>query len=287
VSSTTPVPPIAMLLALLSGALLTWAGYIAANGEINTALWVSLVPGVTIELAFGAIRRADRLIGRPRVDVRTRVAQLGAALVAGAFMAVAGFAFGKGMHIAAFALIVLGGVTVNAAMVLGRGPQVQNGRFTADIDGDFVVFLIGMRFNKMWKIHKWLLVVTAMGRMQRTLDAHPELGCLGYRQWNGLTTVMVSYWRDFESLDAFARAADLPHLEPWRKFNRLVRDSGDVGIWHETYRIAQGHYEGLYGNMPPFGLAAASRSVPIASKGQTAAARIGATKRDEPAIAPY
>ena len=40
---------------------------------------------------------------------------------------------------------------------------------------------------------------------------------------------------DFESLDRFARDTDRPHLEPWRRFNRAVRDSGDVGIWHETY----------------------------------------------------
>ena len=27
-------------------------------------------------------------------------------------------------------------------------------RMTAEIEGDFVVFLIGMRINKPWKIHK-------------------------------------------------------------------------------------------------------------------------------------
>ncbi len=44
-------------------------------------------------------------------------------------------------------------------------------RITATIDGDFVVFLIGMRINKPWKIHKWLPVVRAMGKMLK------ELGC--------------------------------------------------------------------------------------------------------------
>ena len=37
--------------------------------------------------------------------------------------------------------------------------RVSNGRMTADIEGDFVVFLIGMRFNKPWKLHKWWAVV--------------------------------------------------------------------------------------------------------------------------------
>ena len=31
-------------------------------------------------------------------------------------------------------------------------------RVTAEIEGDFVVFLIGMRINKPWKVHKWLPV---------------------------------------------------------------------------------------------------------------------------------
>jgi hypothetical protein len=34
-------------------------------------------------------------------------------------------------------------------------------RVTAQIEGDFVVFLIGMRINKPLKIHKWLPVFMA------------------------------------------------------------------------------------------------------------------------------
>ena len=29
-------------------------------------------------------------------------------------------------------------------------------RMTAEMDGEFVVFLIGLRISKPWKIHKWL-----------------------------------------------------------------------------------------------------------------------------------
>ncbi len=164
---------------------------------------------------------------------------------------------------------------------------VHRGRFSAEIDGDFVVFLIGMRFNNLLKVRSWLPVVTAMPKMLKVLDKHPELGCLGYHQWLGRTTMMVQYWRDFESLDRFARDPSLPHLEPWRRFNRAVRDNGDVGIWHETYRVRAGEYEAVYGNMPAFGLAAAARHVPVASRGQSAARRIGARAEDEPAIEPY
>lgn len=165
--------------------------------------------------------------------------------------------------------------------------KVVPGRFSADIDDEFVVFLIGMRFNKPWKVRQWWPVATAMPKMLGALHQHPELGCLGYQSWIGRTTLMVQYWRDFASLDRFARDKELPHLEPWRRFNRAVRDSGDVGIWHETYRVRAGEYEAIYGNMPVFGLAAAARHVPVGRKAQAAAARIGASATDEPALEPY
>lgn len=164
---------------------------------------------------------------------------------------------------------------------------VHAGRYTADIEGDFVVFLIGMRFNQPWRVKKWWPVAAAMPKMLKALDQHPELGCLGYHQWIGRTTILLQYWRDFESLDRFAQDRDLPHLDAWRQFNRAVRDSGDVGIWHETYRVRAGEYETIYGNMPTFGLAAASSSVPVARKSQTSAARMGVTSADEPAVEPY
>lgn len=33
--------------------------------------------------------------------------------------------------------------------------QVIPARVTAEVEGDFVVFLIGIRINKPWKIHQW------------------------------------------------------------------------------------------------------------------------------------
>ena len=53
-----------------------------------------------------------------------------------------------------------------------------SGRYTAEIEGDFVVFLIGMRLNRPWKVHQWLPVFTGMQRMLRELARHPEQGLL-------------------------------------------------------------------------------------------------------------
>jgi Domain of unknown function (DUF4188) len=41
---------------------------------------------------------------------------------------------------------------------------------TARIDGELVVFLIGMRINRLWKCIKWLPVARAMPRMIRELS---------------------------------------------------------------------------------------------------------------------
>jgi hypothetical protein len=164
---------------------------------------------------------------------------------------------------------------------------VNLGRFSADAEGDLVLFLIGMRVNRPLKVKKWMPVALAMTKMLKVFDEHPELGCLGYQQWFGRTTILVQYWRSFEALDHFAKDKELPHLEPWRHFNRTVRDSGDVGIWHETFKVNAGEYESVYGNMPTFGLAKATTLVSVGRKGQTAGTRIGATKDDDPAVEPY
>lgn len=164
---------------------------------------------------------------------------------------------------------------------------VHRGRYTAQIDGDFVVFMIGMRFNKPWKVRSWWPVFSTMPKLIRELEQHPQLGCLGGQQWVGRTTVLVQYWQSFDHLDRFSRNPDLPHLEAWRRFNRIVRDSGDVGIWHETYLVKAGGYQCVYGNMPRFGLAKAAEHVAIGAGRQSAAARIGAAEADEPAVEPY
>jgi Domain of unknown function (DUF4188) len=166
--------------------------------------------------------------------------------------------------------------------------SVFAGRHVAHIDGDFVVFLIGMRINRPWKPHKWLPVFVAMRPMLKELEADPSSGFLGASQGvlNGGPTV-VQYWRSFEDLERYARATDAHHLPAWRRFNQRVRGSGDVGIWHETYRVRAGEYETIYGNMPLVGLAAVSEHLPIGTTSATAARRIGTRPDDEPPIEGY
>ena len=139
--------------------------------------------------------------------------------------------------------------------------KVNNQRMTVEIEGDFVVFLIGMRLNKPWKIHKWLPVFVAMPRMLKELAGRPESGFLGCQQFLG---VIVQYWRSFEHLDAFARDKDDPHLDVWRNYWRRVGKQPRTGIWHETYLVRAGEYENIYGNMRAFGLGKAGSLIPAA-----------------------
>lgn len=132
--------------------------------------------------------------------------------------------------------------------------EVINQRMYAKMDGDFVVFLIGMRVNSLWKIHKWLPVAMAMPRMIKELYTKPEAGFLGGENWGGRTTIMLQYWKSFEHLEAYAKDKSGNHYPAWKNFNLKARKTGAAGIWHETYKISAGNYENIYANMPKFGL---------------------------------
>ncbi len=148
---------------------------------------------------------------------------------------------------------------------------IINQRMAAKIEGDFVVFLIGMRINQFWKIHKWLPVALAMPRMLKELAAKPESGFLGYESSGGTS---IQYWRSFEHLERYAKDKDGQHYPAWRAFNRAIRSNGDVGIWHETYVITAGNYETVYNNMPPRGLGKVAELVPAAGVYESAGGRL-------------
>jgi hypothetical protein len=87
---------------------------------------------------------------------------------------------------------------------------------------------------------------------------------------------MMQYWRSFEHLEKYAKDRSREHFPAWTAFNRAVGTRGDVGIWHETYRIRRGDYECIYTNMPLFGLAKATRAVPASGHRVAAADRMKA-----------
>jgi len=152
---------------------------------------------------------------------------------------------------------------------------IFNGRYTAKMDGDFGVFHIGMRINRLRAVQQWLPVARAMQPMLETLYQRPELGFLGgqmFLYWRGVA--LVQYWRSFADLERFARDPAFTHVRAWQQFNKAVGGDGSVGIWHETYLVRAGQYESVYGNMPRFGLAAAAGHEPAVGVRATARMRL-------------
>jgi hypothetical protein len=147
-------------------------------------------------------------------------------------------------------------------------------RLTANLEGDFVVFLIGMRINEPLKIHKWLPIAAAMPRMIKELSRQPELGFLHSEMWFSRTIIMVQYWRSLEQLLAYAKNREAEHLPAWLSFNKTVDTNSAVGIWHETYVATPGSYENIYINMPPFGLGKVGTLQTASGSRQSAAGRL-------------
>ena len=152
--------------------------------------------------------------------------------------------------------------------------NIINQKMTVQMEGDFVVFLIGMRINRLWKIHKWLPVILAMPKMLIELSKNPESGFMGYQMMGGLPPVIIQYWKSFEHLEAYAKDRDAHHYPAWKAYNLKSKSSGDVGIWHETFKVKAGEYECVYNNMPRFGLGKVGELVPANGKREYAAGRI-------------
>jgi len=148
--------------------------------------------------------------------------------------------------------------------------MINTGRYTARIDGEFAVFLIGMRINKPLRVDKWMPVMAAMPRMLKELAINPDLGLLHYDMWVGRTVILVQYWRSLDQLMNYALDRDAHHLPAWQAFNKAATDDS-VGIWHETYVSGPGRYENVYVNMPTFGLGRAVGVIP--AEGSLARAR--------------
>ncbi|GGH20113.1 DUF4188 domain-containing protein [Paenibacillus segetis] len=152
--------------------------------------------------------------------------------------------------------------------------KVIPGRYAAEIEGPFVVFIIGMRINRFFAFHKWIPVAKAMGPMVKELYQNPEIGFIStefFLNWRGIT--LLQYWRSYEQLEKYARGGI--HLDAWKKFNKSVGTDGTVGIYHETYMIHPGQYECIYGNMPKFGLAKAGTHIQAVGNMETSRRRMG------------
>lgn len=107
-----------------------------------------------------------------------------------------------------------------------------------------VVIYLGMRVNTIAGVR----TLFGLGpKIARSVEAAPD-GLLLHE--NILFSLfpphigMRQYWREFESLEAWARSE--PHRAWWRQF---LRDTGGTGFWHEVY-FMRGGREAVYDDMP-------------------------------------
>lgn len=155
---------------------------------------------------------------------------------------------------------------------------------TDTYDGDLVVFLLGMRPRRAWRLGQAFFVSRAMFRMQAELERDRAAGgALGYLGgFNAIAPtgpIVVQYWRSFAELESYSHATELEHRPAWLTFYRLTHGAGAarVGLWHETYRVPAGAHETIYADLAgPVGLGAAIGTQPLANRGATSRERIGA-----------
>jgi len=157
--------------------------------------------------------------------------------------------------------------------------KIINDRMTVVRRGGLVVFLIGMRVNRWWKIHRWLPVALAMPRMLRELRSRPASGFIGGITLPGMS---IQYWESTDALMAYASDRSGQHFPAWADFYKRVGKSGDVGIWHETYAVAEGSFEAVYVSTPPTGLGRFSELVPARGHLARARTRMGGKAAEVP-----
>ena len=155
--------------------------------------------------------------------------------------------------------------------------DVNQGRWTVQLEGDFVVFLIGAELRDPERAATAGELLMAMADMLGELEQDPSKGLLGYQVFGGLGGVIFQYWRSFEALEAYAKNPDAKHAPVWRAWNQLAEgERSPASIWHETFPVSAGKYEAVYQNMPLTGMQRAGTPMTVTEAKTSARQRIGA-----------
>lgn len=151
-------------------------------------------------------------------------------------------------------------------------------RKTVDLSSypDLVVIYLGMRVNSP----KGVATLIGFGsKIRKSVEARPDGLLLHENLLMSLVpphAAMRQYWRDFDSLERWARSE--PHKHWWQAF---LRDRGGTGFWHETY-FRGGQIESVYIDMPRIGLAKFAPVEPARGSLFSARRRLGMREGNEP-----
>ena len=149
-------------------------------------------------------------------------------------------------------------------------------RVTVDLSGypDLVMMTLGMRVNSLrglptlFRFGPW--ISKAVQDKPDGLLSHETVVYSLFPPHLG----MRQYWRDFESLEAWARTD--PHKSWWKTF---LKNPQGTGFWHEAC-FMRGGMEAVYVNVPPrFGMRAFAPE--MAARGAMFSARQRAGRESE------
>jgi hypothetical protein len=141
---------------------------------------------------------------------------------------------------------------------------------------DVVVFIIGMKVRKWWRLWTWLSVSIQMFRILKDLESSPQKGLL---HTITLPNLLIQYWESYDHLYDYAIDPQGKHLGAWKHFNAKTKKTRAVGVFHETYVVPMDRVETAYFNMPPIGLSAVCQTAPFGKGTMTARQRLGVTAK--------
>lgn len=163
--------------------------------------------------------------------------------------------------------------------------KAMPGRFTAQIEGPFVIFRLGIYINRFLLFWKWLPTLISLLPLIRVIARTEATGLLHSFSISYILRGkgFVQYWQSPDDLESFTHDATSPYFELWRRYRASPGSDGTVGIWYEMFLVEPKKYEVVYDNMPVSGLAAASTHVPAIGRLETARRRLG-RGNNEPAV---
>ena len=161
------------------------------------------------------------------------------------------------------------------------GMKIFNGRYTADSsESSFVIFIIGMRLNQIYKIWKWIPVLNSMGPMIKELYQNPQWGFLHTEVlfgWRKIT--LIQYWKEFDGLIDYAHGKNHDSLGN-HIIGKLIITVVLVSFTKLT-KLKREHQNPSMLNMPKTGLSQAMTHIPISQSKDSANKRMGNARREK------
>jgi len=166
---------------------------------------------------------------------------------------------------------------------LRKAHPIYRGRWTAEIEGDFCVFHIGIILNGLIPSKELGEISKSFVAMHKELEAEPEkfgfFGSTTYSSQNRYVdlALTVQYWRSQDHLNAYARDHMGKHFPSMIWSSKVVKVSDHIGFWHESFKVHAGEYEAIYVNCPQILMGKAGTLVKAEGKRNTARGRLGIT----------